>query len=352
MGKLTYTLLPLSLLWGGVLNLRHWLFDLKIFPSYQPKDTFTVVVGNLNLGGTGKTPFTEFLIRNLYHQYNIAILSRGYGRKSKGFLEVEEGGSPLQFGDEPIQIKQNFPTVQVYVCEDRKKGIQTIIEKQKPDWIILDDAFQHRWVKGHVNILLSPFNKPYFKDWLVPTGKLRDVKSAAARADFIIATKGPKHIEKKTIEYYQRKTPFFYGEELFFSYFYYHDLINPKTHVNLGFKQIERVVLVSGVANPKPLIRFLENESIHVVHKQFPDHHKYSKENLRIIRILFDNFEGNKTVLVTTQKDYPKLKEAMAKHGIDLPFLVVPIQMHIADEKEKYFLELLDEKYQAFKAKI
>ena len=352
MGLLSILLLPLSAILAAILRVRHFLYDIGVFRSYRSRQCFMVVVGNLNLGGTGKTPYTEFLIRHFSRHYQIVVLSRGYGRKTRGFREVLPDSSPEECGDEPVQIKQNFPDVTVVVCENRAKGIKIIEEQWAPDWIVLDDAYQHRAVKGHIEILLTPYRLPYFKDHLYPAGTLRDVTTAANRANYLVVTKGPQETPSKMIRYVQRYSPFFFGEDLFFSHLEYDRLIEMGTGQTFPPEHFDRIILVTAIARPEPIVKYFEDMGIRVVQKSYPDHYHYKQEDIRLIRVLFDNFEPEKTALVTTYKDYHKLLHTCEAVGIQLNWHVIPVRVCISDDRETYFLELLEDRYRAFKSKI
>ncbi len=196
MANLRILLLPFSWLYGLLIALRHLLYDAGLFKSNGNFEVPVICVGNLNLGGTGKTPFTEYLIRTLSDNYKIGIVSRGYGRKTNGYLLATDQSTASEIGDEPLQIYQKFGNqIELAVCEDRTYGIKHLLtDRQGIQLIILDDAFQHRKVNADLNILLSPYDRPYFEDYLIPAGNLRDIKSAARRADMLVFTKTPQAI--------------------------------------------------------------------------------------------------------------------------------------------------------------
>jgi len=274
-----------------------------------------IVVGNISVGGTGKTPHTEYIIDLLRYKYHIGVLSRGYKRKTKGFVLATSRSTPLNIGDEPYQIYQNFGRdVTVAVCEDRCTGIEEMLKLDpKINLIVLDDAFQHRYVKPTVSIVLTEFNNPVFFDKLLPLGRLREPAKAIYRADMVVVTKCPEQL--KAIEYriFKNNLKLFPYQKLFFSRFNYTslrplfpDIRTDAPHLS-WLSSDDTILALSGIANPKPLVRYLKNFKAKVKVKVFPDHHDFSRKDLDAIVKRFNELEGRQKIIVTTEKDAVRL---------------------------------------------
>ena len=274
-----------------------------------------VVVGNISAGGTGKTPHTEYVIDLLRYKYHIGMLSRGYKRKTKGFVLATSRSTPLDIGDEPYQIYQKFGRdISVAVCEDRCTGIEELLRLDpRINLIVLDDAFQHRYVKPTVSIVLTEFNNPVFFDKLLPLGRLREPAKAIYRADMVVVTKCPPQL--KAIEYriFKNSLKLFPYQKLFFSRFNYTslrplfpDIRKDAPHMSwLG--QDDTVLVLSGIANPKPLVRYLKGFKASIKVKVFPDHHNFNRKDLDAITKRFNELEGKQKIIVTTEKDAVRL---------------------------------------------
>lgn len=274
-----------------------------------------VVVGNISAGGTGKTPHTEYVIDLLRYKYHIGMLSRGYKRKTKGFVLATSRSTPLDIGDEPYQIYQKFGRdISVAVCEDRCTGIEELLRLDpRINLIVLDDAFQHRYVKPTVSIVLTEFNNPVFFDKLLPLGRLREPAKSIYRADMVVVTKCPPQL--KAIEYriFKNNLKLFPYQKLFFSRFNYTslrplfpDIRKDAPHMSwLG--QDDTVLVLSGIANPKPLVRYLKGFKATIKVKVFPDHHNFNRKDLDAITKRFNELEGKQKIIVTTEKDAVRL---------------------------------------------
>lgn len=295
---------PISLIYAFVVYFRNYLFDSGFFKSQSFK-TPTICVGNLSAGGTGKTPMIEFLIYGLQSHYNVAVLSRGYGRKSKGFLVATEHSTVEQLGDEPYQIYQKFPAISLAVDGDRRNGI-TILEKdRRPDVILLDDAFQHRKVKPSFHILLTAFGNLYVNDWYLPTGSLRDAKNQSKRAHIVIVTKCPKDLTKHQQIEIKKQLKLHSEQQLFFATLVYDDTLQGLNgEITLSKLKGKKVTLVTGIASPKPLLDYLQERGIVFEHLQFSDHHFFTAEEIKIF--------NTKELVLTTEKDYVRLKGRVA----------------------------------------
>lgn len=307
-------LFPLSLAYGGVMLLRNFLYEKEVLNSNS--FSFPVItVGNLSVGGTGKTPMIEYLINLLLPHYRVAVLSRGYGRRTKGYIELNGTETPLEVGDEPLQFKRKYPKAVVAVCEDRVLGIEGLVENYSPDLILLDDAYQHRKVEAGYNILLTTFNDLYVNDHVLPAGNLREPVAGAKRADTIIVTKCPEDLKPEQQERIRKRLKILPTQKLFFSYIKYGDkLYNKEKEISIPEIQKRAITLVTGIANPKPLCRHLERINIDYTHLEFPDHHHFTYKDLQVI--------SQSHFILTTEKDYMRLKELSHPHIYYMPIKV------------------------------
>lgn len=307
-------LLPLSKLYGFGVGVRNLMFDWHILKQRE-FGVPVIVVGNLVAGGTGKTPHTEYIIDLLKYKYRIGMLSRGYKRQTKGFVLATRRSTPADIGDEPYQIYQKFGNdITVAVCEDRCAGIEAMLQfDPKINLVILDDAFQHRYVKPTVSIVLTEFNRPVFYDKLLPYGRLRESQKALSRCDMVVVTKCPDQL--KAIEYriFKNSLNLFPYQKLLFSRFEYlplepvfPDEAMQPPHLS-WLNGSDSVMLLSGVANPKPLARYLKKFHHRLVVRQYPDHHNFTRRDLDAVARQFRAMEGERKLIVTTEKDAVRL---------------------------------------------
>ncbi len=295
---------PFSVLYGVVTFTRNFLYDIGIFKSAQ-FNTPTIVVGNLSVGGTGKTPQIEYLIRLLQDKYTIAVLSRGYKRKSKGFVIAKNNVNAEIIGDEPYQLFLKFPKIIVCVDSNRRRGIKELEKLQNPpDVILLDDAFQHRKVRGGFNILLTPYYSLYTNDTMLPTGNLREFALGAKRAQFVVVTKCPDNLtalEQQKITDNLNLQP---HQKIFFSTIEYDKKLRGYNEISLTHFVGEKILLVTGIANSKPLTTFLSNENIEFIHLKYPDHYNFNNNDIEKMKA-FNN--SLKSIILTTEKDYVRI---------------------------------------------
>ncbi len=334
---LRHILLPISLLYGLIMACRNILFNFGIFKSESYK-TPVLSIGNITVGGTGKTPHSEYIISLLKDDYKIAILSRGYGRKTKGFRYVEADNNPENCGDEPCQIKHKFPSIIVAVDEDRRHGISTLIKEHNPDLILLDDAYQHRWVKPGFSILLIDYVRPIFKDFMMPTGNLREFPQGKKRANIIIITKCPTDISDIEKEKFTQKLKLNKNQRIYFSSFSYGDakpVFSTEIENNFCLKD-KNILLLSGIANPLPLKKYLEVQGAVVKMLNFADHHQFTNNDIAKITTQYELFSKDNSCIITTEKDSVRLKD-----GLDIPaelrqqLYFIPIKVQIlANEVE------------------
>lgn len=304
---LRYLMWPSSLLYGLVLSIRNLFFDTGIFES-TAYDIPVIAVGNLSVGGTGKTPQIEYFIRLLQNDYNIAVLSRGYKRKSEGFVLADESTTVAEIGDEPFQFFQKFNKIKVAVDADRRNGIEKIKELvPSVNLILLDDAFQHRKVKAGFYTLLTSYDNRYTKDFVLPTGDLRETRGGAKRADVIIVTKCPKLSIEEQQEIISEIKPKEH-QKVFFSAIAYDDYVTSAAKkIDLQELKQYEVLLVTGIAKPKPLKEYLSRNGIQFKDVEYPDHHDFTEQDVSKINSAFSNIENPQKIILTTEKDATRL---------------------------------------------
>ncbi|MBE9467199.1 MAG: tetraacyldisaccharide 4'-kinase [Bacteroidetes bacterium] len=343
-----WLLFPFSIIYGFFVSIRNRFFDYNFINSHE-FELPVINVGNITVGGTGKTPHVEYLISLLKDQFNIATLSRGYKRKTKGFIIADDKSSAKKIGDEPKQIKSKFPEITVAVDADRVNGIKKIVKKIKPSAIILDDAFQHRYVKPGLSILLIDYNKPIFEDNLLPYGRLRESYHEHKRADIIIVSKSPELISPLEKRIFSKNLNIFPFQQLFFTKIKYKDLkpvYNNKMSLSLIKCKEENYsfLLVTGIANSKPLSKYLNEFSENIQHIGFRDHHSFSKRNLEKIIKEFGKIKNEKKIIITTEKDAMRLGELKNADSFSkLPLFYLPIEIEfLNNEGDKFNKRIVD----------
>ena len=302
-----YILIPFAILYGFITFLRNKFFDLGILKSYSFQ-TPTIVVGNLSVGGTGKTPQIEYLIRLLKDIKNVAVLSRGYKRKSEGYIIASENDSAVTLGDEPYQYFRKFYDISVCVDSNRVRAIQNLERLQNtPEVILLDDAFQHRKVNGGFNILLTSYDKLFYKDCMLPTGDLREPQSGANRADAIIVTKCPDTMQMSEQKIIEQKLVSKYKKPVFFTKIAYSNEIKGASLISVDELKDYELLLVTGIAKPKPLLDYLKSKAVIFKHIEFPDHHDFTEKDILNIKKQYNSLISKQKLILTTEKDYVRI---------------------------------------------
>lgn len=321
-----YLLLPFSLIYGAIVWLRNWLYDKNIFKSSA--FNFPIIcVGNLAAGGTGKTPMVEYLIRLLQVNYNTATLSRGYKRKTEGFAIATENTTALEIGDEPMQFHEKYPGVTVAVGEERLVAIpQLLHDKPETEVIILDDAFQHRPVRAGLNILLTEYKNLYTRDLMLPAGDLRDVKVSRRRADIIIVTKCPPLTETEKENVVKEIGPL-PGQQVFFTEIRYSKPYHLFSREAANLSPATDILLICGIANPRPLKDFLTTHVHTYDMLRYPDHHIFHTNDLSEIKKHFERIVSSDKVILTTEKDAVRLQK-FEEELKDFPIYALPIEHH------------------------
>ncbi|MBZ9620589.1 tetraacyldisaccharide 4'-kinase [Psychroflexus lacisalsi] len=323
MKYLRYLLFPFSVLYGCVMAIRNFLYNVDILKS-KSYPIPIICVGNLNTGGTGKSPMIELLIRFLKDNYNLATLSRGYKRVTSGFLEVELSHTTSEVGDEPLQFKTNFPEITVAVDENRQRGISELLDKYPQlDVILLDDAFQHRKVKPSLSILLTTYGDLYTQDFILPTGNLREFQTGAKRAELIIVTKCPGKLSFDEQEKIFRHLKLKSYQKLFFSTIVYSECATSRTE-SVEIANFDDFTLVTGIANPKPLVSHLKSIGKTFEHIQFSDHYEFTENDLELLK--------KQSKILTSQKDFMRLKSKFELKNL----YYLPIETQIMNQPEAF----------------
>lgn len=317
------------------LVLRHFLFDKNFLKTYKA-EVPVISVGNITVGGTGKTPHTEYFITQLGKKYRVAVLSRGYGRKSNGFRFVETSDTPLESGDEPLQIKKKFPELTVAVDENRKRGIEMLLSlfpDKRPQVLILDDAFQHRKIKPHLNILLIDYNRPVSSDKLIPFGRLRDIPSRVKSADMVIISKCPGEPDAEEQSLLRKREGVLSRQALFFSTIDYQEPEPVFAGADKRYCYSKFAIAVTSVANPTPLYYNVRNNGKIINSKmEFPDHHNFRKRDISAINRWAQKYP--KCGIYTTEKDSQRLLSCSGlSEDVKKRLFYVPIKVNIINEQ-------------------
>jgi tetraacyldisaccharide 4'-kinase len=333
-----FLLFPLALVYGLIVKVRNLLFYLKIFPS-EKFEIPVVSVGNLIAGGSGKTPMVEYIVRLLGENANIATLSRGYKRKTSGFRLAGTDDTVLTLGDEPMQYHEKFAHLKVAVCERRRAGIKKLIENFADlETVILDDAFQHRYVEPQLSILVTDYFKLFTKDWLLPYGRLRETISGRKRADIIVVTKTPRIFSPIVRNQLIDEIKPYPGQLICFAYINY----LPFEPVYVGkceyagrTDNVYSIIMLTGIGNPGPMQEYLRRLCTDLEMMEFPDHHVFTQKDLLLLKEKYKNLPTKRKIIITTEKDAKRLQNTEAESIIgNLPIFYVPIsfEFHPTDK--------------------
>lgn len=349
--KINKWLYPLSCLYGLGVNIRNQLFDWNILRS-KSFDIPVICIGNITVGGTGKTPHTEYLIKLLQKTFQVAVLSRGYKRKSKGFVLATMDTPMDMIGDEPYQMKQKFPHIHVAVDANRCNGIERLCAPEitpEAEVVLLDDAYQHRHVKPGINILLVDYHRMISEDALLPAGRLREPKQGKSRANIVIVTKCPRNIKPMDYRIISKQMDLYPYQKLYFSTLIYGELTplcpEEDTRPTRPLKSIEkdeRVLLLTGIASPEQLKQDLRQYTTNIETATFPDHHAFTAKDLQEIKQRFDQMGDGKKLIITTEKDatrlahHPQLDNELRK-----AIYTLPVEIEILQEQQESFNEYI-----------
>ena len=327
--------------YSWITAIRNKAFDTGVMKSHE-FGIATICIGNITVGGTGKTPHTEYLARLLKGKYRTAVLSRGYGRQSKGFVKAEAGIKASMIGDEPAQMKNKFPDLDVYVCEKRVDGIRNILsEKKGTDVILLDDAYQHRHVKAGLNILLIDSNRPLWQDCILPFGRLRESENGILRADVAIITKCGDMTEE---EREQCRSHISKIKEIpvFFTAIRYGNMYRMSdTAPFTGDLKGSGILLVTGIANPAPLRKEIESQGAEIHEIRYPDHHKFSDSDISDIVSAYKSLETG-GIIITTEKDAARIQQQRLPDDIKDIIYIVPIETVFLYDEENMFNQIIE----------
>ncbi len=343
--KIHKSLYPLSFLYGLGVSLRNKMFDWGIIHS-KSYNIPVISVGNITVGGTGKTPHTEYLIKLLKKEFKVAVLSRGYKRKSKGFILANENSTAKEIGDEPFQIKQKFREVIVSVDKDRCHGIETLQQEKASDIevILLDDAYQHRYVTPGINILLVDFNRLICDDALLPAGRLREPARGKSRATFVIVTKCPRVMKPMDFRIITKRLDLYPYQQLYFTSYKYSSLtpifptVNNRKRTLGQIEKDEKVLLLTGIASPQQLLQDLERYSSNITPLTFADHHDFTENDMVTLKETFESLPGEKKIIITTEKDAARLTQfSNLDEKIQKNIYTLPIEVRFLQNQEDVF---------------
>ena len=335
-----FLLIPLSFIYGSITAIRNLLFDYGIFKSVSHNIPI-ICIGNLSVGGTGKTPHTQYIIDLLNPDYRVAVLSRGYGRKTSTLQYIETTSNATEVGDEPLQLKLNNPNCIVVVEKNRNKGVKKVLKDfPETDVILLDDGYQHRWIKAGFNILITPYASPFYKDHLMPVGNLRESKKGAGRANAIVFSKTPENINPTFKKGMLERLHLFTHQKAYFSHINYCTWRCINTNKEFTSDQKYSITLVSGIVNPKPLVEQLENKGHTISQITFKDHHSYTTYDTQKILAKDNDDESTKKLILTTEKDATKLKQFLADFkGENVYYIPIDI---VVSGRQTFEKQLLD----------
>jgi len=342
----TIILYPLSIIWRLITDFRNCLYDTKILKSFK-FDVPVICIGNITIGGTGKTPHSEYLIKLLKEKFKVALLSRGYKRKTKGFHFAGPGSCIADIGDEPLQISRKFPDITVAVDSNRVRGVKKILSlKPETDVIILDDGFQHRRINPGLSILLSDFARPVSRDHLLPYGNLREKAGNTDRADILLITKTPENVSEKDQRLIESELGKLSKQPLFFTGLAYRDPVPVFDKIAAESRTFNLyecgIVLITGIANPIPFYEHIRKNCKEIIHLPFGDHHNFTLKDIGKINYALNSLGTEKKYVFTTEKDAVRLGELS---GINEPLssalYYVPVEIRFLYDKEEEFNNLI-----------
>jgi tetraacyldisaccharide 4'-kinase len=332
---------PFTVIYGTITLFRNLLYDWNFLKS-KSFEVHTICVGNLAVGGTGKTPHVEYLIKLLQNDFKVATLSRGYKRKTSGFVHANSSSTALDIGDEPLQYKTKNPNLDVCVDADRVNGVKKILAfPEPPKVILLDDAFQHRALNCELKIVISEYTNLFINDCLMPSGNLRESKNGIKRADIIIISKTPEKTTAVEIRNIVKDLKPLAHQHLFFTWLKYGELVgfqNPNETIDtLNDLFRYRIVLFTGIGNPTPMVTYLKEYASEVKHIQYTDHYQFTIQDITNIRTELDAFEGGNKIVVTTEKDAMRLRGSdLQDIANTLPLYVLPIEVDFKDKAQEF----------------
>lgn len=346
--SLRILLFPFSLIYSLIIIVRNFLFDKDIIKSVS-FDLPIIVIGNLSVGGTGKSPMVEYLITLLKDKYKVATLSRGYKRKSKGYVLAQAHTTAIEIGDEPMQFHCKFSDIAVAVGEERIVAIPQLLQDcPETNVIILDDAFQHRVIKPGFNILLTEYGNLFTQDFFLPAGNLRDQKSSYKRADVIVVTKCPLKLSEKEKDTIKKKINPLPHQKVFFTTTEYGNLYHIIDKSRKPVTLEDEILLVCGIANPTPLKKHLSQNAKTFNQLSFSDHHIFTHDDIRKIKNKFQGINADKKMIITTEKDAVRLMR-FSKELASMPVFVLPVKHRFLFGEGMQFDSIVDNFIEMFR---
>jgi len=340
--KLRLLLLPIGFIYGIVTAIRNWLFDLNILLQ-KPYNKPVIVLGNLTVGGTGKTPHAAYIINLLQSHFKVALVSRGYMRQTKGLVVANEQSTAKEIGDEPMLLKQKFTNLAVVVSEKRVLGVdQCFSESIDSEVVVLDDAYQHRYVKPGLSVLLIDYNRPIWNDWMLPAGNLREFTCGKKRADMVIITKCPSNLSEAESQIIEKRLRLSVSQSVFYTALAYGKLYPlfkaDDQEISDTIAKDDGIIALSAIASPKPFIDFLKGLSNEVVEMSYPDHYALTSKDMAEVALRFNGLSNSRKWIVTTEKDAVKLRELNNLPAEIVSFIrVLPIEPEVLFNQSQRF---------------
>lgn len=321
-------LFPIAILYGLITSIRNGLFDIKVFKGQITKVS-SIGVGNLSSGGTGKSIIVDYLISIYQTSYSVAVLSRGYGRKSTGFKLANSYSSAIKIGDEPFQYFKKYSNIKVAVGEDRINAVNKILEQySKINLILFDDIMQHRWMIPSQLILTTTYSNPFFNDFIIPIGSLREFAFGKKRAQTIVVTKCPSDLSEQNRLDFKKRGKFLSNQDVFFTKINYSEMIvNSYEKLNFDVLKNIKILLVTGIADSSPLVQFLNFKNIYFDHLKYRDHFNYNSDSVKKIKKKAKN-----SFILTTEKDYGRLSPLLKTNKL----FYIPVNLSFFSEEEEY----------------
>ncbi len=336
-------LLPFSFLYGIGIGIRNFLFQTSILKS-QRFEIPILCVGNITIGGTGKTPHTEFIIEILRHKFRVACLSRGYKRKTSGFIMATPESTASDIGDEALQIYKKFPDI-IVACDSRRvRGVEKLLAlPDPPEVIILDDAFQHRYVQASKNIVLIDFNRPVTEDYLLPAGRLREGVNALKRADYLIITKCPHQMNPIDLRICYNRLKIKPYQQLFFTTIRYGDIIPLFKEQAMAVPNKSCSILcLTGISQPAPYIEYLQRYSSDITTLEYPDHHHFTSKDIQQITNKFQAINNDRKYIFTTEKDAARLRFCTLPDDLKQHIYYIPVVPEFLKDKDLFINEIFE----------
>ncbi len=336
-------LFPFILIYRLIISLRSFLYDVRLLKSIS-FDLPVISVGNLNTGGSGKTPMIEYLIRQLSPFIKVSVLSRGYKRKTKGYRNVTVDSDFTQVGDEPLLLKKKYPEIAIAVGEERALAIPQLLQNYDGlQLVLLDDAFQHRGVRPYINILLTEYGNRYTMDFLLPMGRLREPRAGAERADIVVVTKCPENLSEEEKQSIAMEINPKSQQKLYFSTLRYHTAYNAFNTDERILLNSQSVFLLTGIANPEPIVEFLKERDMVFFHRKFSDHYAFTKHDIATVIDSYQKMDEPKKIFLTTEKDLVRLVPHLhyfRSKGIDV--YILPIEVKFLGRGDEFIQDIKD----------